>query len=398
VTTRSIRIAGSTDHIGLRRLLQRAGALTDDWDELEIRVQPGAFLSQGALALLAAWGQLQLERRRHLRFIGQDRSLDYLARMNVLEILDWPYAEGFRRHPEEGRFISMRLIHSDDDVGPAASAVCEFILRTFENARDLLPAFEWTVDELLGNIPLHAQAEVPGVLCGQYYPNAGRLDIAVCDAGRGIRAAISEAYDVTSDAEAIELAIQPGVTRNTAEGQGNGLAGAVEIARRNEGSLRLWSGETEYHVTGAADGTLEVPAMEGTGLLVSLNPERPVDLSETFLANTWSGWTYLDFVTRELESTGAIVVANECLNTGSRGPARALRLKISALLPDMEGVLRIDFAGVEFAASSFLDELLGRLIDELGVTQFQRRVAVVNATPLISRLANAVMSQRLAGR
>ena len=68
-----------------------------------------------------------------------------------------------------------------------------------------------------------------------------------------------------------------------------------------------------------------------------------------------------------------------------------------ALLPDIEGPLRLDFTGVEIAASSFLDELLGRLAAGLGEEEFRQRVQVCNMTPLIRQIANVVIGQRLRG-
>jgi hypothetical protein len=61
----------------------------------------------------------------------------------------------------------------------------------------------------------------------------------------------------------------------------------------------------------------------------------------------------------------------------------------------MERRLVLDFAGVPVAASSFMDELLGRLAAELGEHEFQRRVEIVNMAPLVARIANVVVEQRL---
>jgi anti-anti-sigma regulatory factor len=69
--------------------------------------------------------------------------------------------------------------------------------------------------------------------------------------------------------------------------------------------------------------------------------------------------------------------------------------KLEALLPEMDEVLVIDFRGITSVSSSFLDELLGRFVSNLGVSKFESLVRVVNVEPDIERMANVVIEQRL---
>jgi hypothetical protein len=73
-----------------------------------------------------------------------------------------------------------------------------------------------------------------------------------------------------------------------------------------------------------------------------------------------------------------------------------LRRKILTLLPDVDKQpLLLNFAGVKSASSSFLDELLGRLVLELGAPVFKSKVTVVNMSEHIKQMANVVIKQRL---
>ncbi|MCP9831969.1 STAS-like domain-containing protein [Synechococcus sp. HJ21-Hayes] len=86
----------------------------------------------------------------------------------------------------------------------------------------------------------------------------------------------------------------------------------------------------------------------------------------------------------------AIALAAECLHTGGRQPAKLLRRKIQGLLPAMDGEpLILDFSGVKSAASSFLDELLGRLAaeDPRGQTIFEGPVRIQGMTPTVQAMA-----------
>ena len=84
-----------------------------------------------------------------------------------------------------------------------------------------------------------------------------------------------------------------------------------------------------------------------------------------------------------------------CINTGSRPPATRLRRKVVALLPEMNEPLVLNFSGVESASSSFLDELLGRLAFQFGKEIFDERIRVTGMNPLVRKITNVVVAQRL---
>jgi hypothetical protein len=124
-----------------------------------------------------------------------------------------------------------------------------------------------------------------------------------------------------------------------------------------------------------------------------LDTRRPVDLSATWIAG--GSWTFINAEAERIAEAGGIDVAEACINTGSRPPAERLRRKLLALLPEMEKPLRLDFSGVRSASSSFLDELLGRLAHELGEGVFESRVQLEGMDPLVRKMANVVVAQRL---
>jgi anti-anti-sigma regulatory factor len=80
-----------------------------------------------------------------------------------------------------------------------------------------------------------------------------------------------------------------------------------------------------------------------------------------------------------------------------RGPAQRLRERVLLRLAQQTAPVRIDFEGVASASSSFLDELLGRLANQLGLTAFRQRIRVTGLSETLSRMANVVINQRLHG-
>jgi hypothetical protein len=205
---------------------------------------------------------------------------------------------------------------------------------------------------------------------------------------------------VRSYGQAIDRAIERGVTRDPAIGQGNGMAGSYEIVRLNGGTYQIWTGDVVYELNkGRRKPQFQpMPAVFGTGVMFSLDTSTPVDLASTWIAAAGVECQFLNQLT-EIVSESGLDVAAECLHTGGRQPAKRLRRKIQGLLPAMDGEpLILDFSCMKSAASSFLDELLGRLAaeDPRGQAIFDGPVRIQGMNPTVQAMANVVVAQRLA--
>lgn len=239
------------------------------------------------------------------------------------------------------------------------------------------------------------------MVCAQYRPKQQRFDIGICDMGRGLLGSLQPTFpEVRSYGLAIDRAIQRGVTRDHAIGQGNGMAGSYEIVRLNGGTYQIWTGDVVYELNKGKrrPGFQSMPAVFGTGVMFSLDTSKPVDLASTWIAGNLGVLSV--FLNNQTEAATEIGlnVATECLHTGGRQPAKLLRRKIQGLLPAMDGEpLILDFADVRSAASSFLDELLGRLAaeDQRGQRIFDGAVRIQGMNPTVQAMANVVVAQRL---
>jgi hypothetical protein len=364
-------------------------------DTVRFHVPEDCFVTCGALAYFAAWGRRTLRSGGEIQFSGAEDPRSYLSRMNLFEHLEVPYEEDFERHDETGRFTPIRLIEGASDVEPTTNEILELVLHQFENAQEFVPALEWVVYETIDNIRLHADTSVPGAVCAQYFPSKHRMNVAICDVGQGITSSLEsqlEPWEGTGDA--IKKALERGVTRDKEVGQGNGLPGALEIAKANEGTFRLWTNDVVYDIEyGEEKGFQKRPSVDGTGVVVRFDTTNPVHPSDTFLGQP--GWTYIKDEAQRLNLEGRIKVAEDCISTGAREPAKRLRRKVQSLLPDMNRPLVLDFEDVGSASSSFLDELFGRLVDTLGQETFDQKIRLVNMPDEMVDMANVVIGQRV---
>ncbi|GJL57048.1 MAG: hypothetical protein NPIRA02_41800 [Nitrospirales bacterium] len=329
---------------------------------------------------------------RNVIFDGDKETCDYLARMNLFRLIDFDYRENFNRHTEAGRFLPITTIYDEQSVYMASNKICDLALHQFDNAQEFLPAMEWCINEVIDNVRVHAETGVPGTVCAQYYPQRKLLDVAIVDRGRGIKDSLGERISLKNNEEAISRAFERGVTRNPEIGQGNGLAGTQEIVRLNKGELQLWTGDTSYWLTSDRENFALIPEYQGTGVFMRLDTCRPIDLSDIFIARP--GWSFIDAELQRADTEGGFKVRQECVHTGGREPARTFRRKLESLIQNSGEPLILNFEGIASTSSSFLDELLGRLVLTLGDEKFRQFISIVNMTQTIRNMADVVIMQR----
>ncbi len=138
------------------------------------------------------------------------------------------------------------------------------------------------LSELCSNVLLHAQTEFGGVAAMQTYRNreGGRyLVMSIGDAGIGVRRSLAAnmalAERLSSDAQALGVAVQPGASRFASGGHGGGLPRVLEIARRYEGrvAFRSGGGALAYNGVDGQRRSFDAALLSGTQLRIML-PEN----------------------------------------------------------------------------------------------------------------------------
>lgn len=399
-----IKLQSNTNHTSLINTLHHTGAFTGDWDVMQLAIPSGTFIQPGALAWLCTWGLQQRAAGRAFIVTGDRRALNFPARQHLFHHLAIEYEASTRardaRRNAATSYIPLLLVDDGASIKQAVDAICDLVLRNLDNAGDFLPALEWAVNEMVDNIGLHADADVPGAVCARYYASREQLEIGICDVGQGILNSLSQSHVLADHQEALRKALERGVTRSTEAGMGNGLAGAQTISRTNMGRFELWSGDALYSLQ--SNRTRRIPFVPGTGIFFSLNTDVPVRLGQLWIGEREYG--YLHAESERLAKSGGFVVADECVNVGTREPAKELRRRIHGLLSvhdAQDGPLVLDFAGVNHPSSSFLDELLGRLAEELGEAEFGHQIRANNMSRDeghdVQQMADVVIAQRLHG-
>ena len=222
-----VELNGRCSADGVAKLF--APAMSEADGLLQLSLGEDCFLYPSAVA----WLTTQLCRWQH---DGNELAVDvsknlqvgaYLTRMDLFAHLGLDGNPIGERRTAGGRFLPIKAIDDEDSVYDVVDAILDLLMMHFDNAREILPAVEWALNEITDNIVIHSETPSPGHVFAQFYPSKDILSVAITDAGRGLRQTLSEAHEVDSDKRALELAMQRGITRGV--GQGNGIAGTRQI-------------------------------------------------------------------------------------------------------------------------------------------------------------------------
>lgn len=196
----------------------------------------------------------------------------YLAGMRFFELMPEAVAyAGSRssREPTDDQLIPVsRLDMAAGEYGIELLASFVYPLLPLDVAVPFTDAFA----EIASNVIHHAEAE-DAFVSGQRLDVAyrgrppPRLHLVVGDTGIGIRASLAQALpdvEQLGDAEAIERALQPGVTGKPGLNSGVGLYTVLETVRAYRGELRIRSGSWSVVWDSRGSHHVLTPRLSGT--------------------------------------------------------------------------------------------------------------------------------------
>lgn len=315
--------------------------------------------------------------------------------------------EKFAYHqPLLARHVPIRRYGSLSEQVKVVKELIHVVLGGISLTRDVLQGVEWSINEIMDNVLIHADVDGGGFI--QATTLNDRVAFTVADCGRGILASLKEGYpDLHKDTDAIGEAIKVGVTRDSKVGQGNGLAGTLRVALLSGGSLSITSGRGSLRVftqngETQSQGKSVSPEFAFPGTIVSAQIMRNAtfNMSEALgFAKMVGGMLDVIETDYETEDGKALLVRmrEESAGFGSREAGLLVRTRLVNLLEaEPSKVLIIDWDGVPLVSSSFADEAIGKLFVELGPLHFASRVRNVKMEVLVYGLVNKAILQRTA--
>lgn len=288
-----------------------------------------------------------------------------------------------KRFNDDSRYILNRvwLFSTSEEVARIVDAFIGELQKSAQFYKGVLNAIEWSLNEVLDNVIQHSKTGF-GYVMGQLHSNSKNIAFTIFDSGQGIYNSMKESeHHPRTTIDAITLAIQEEVTRDTSIGQGNGLFGLHSIVKQGQGKLVITSGSGSYIYN-----IEEVKTYDKLPYISKITPGTIVDFQLNY-ANDMSLDKALVFRGKQYElinihyedledEYGRIEykLIDHSEGTGTRDAAIRVKNEILNILSEEQKPITIDFSGVEVISSSFADELLAKLFLTLGMFQFNNLI------------------------
>lgn len=312
----------------------------------------------------------------------------------------------FKGHEHKPLFA----IRNADDFKAALAEVSDFTSRF---GVDYQATLRYVLSELLYNVLEHGASDffwdghrypTPSILQFTWYEKINEIHFIVADIGVGIRKHLSQAYPaISSDEEAIRLAIQPEVSgtfgaqdpysgRNNA---GMGLYISSSIAKKLRGNMYIGSGLGAVHLS-PTDTTSKslVNLWPGTFVLVTIRLDRGTEFALDAMMNEFRERARAEVSARDeaRKREQFFVRAYNFFGMRADVKSEAINYRDRYLLPAVKSgkIVVLDFAGVLSSTHSFLNALLASPIRTLGVIAY-KRIKVMNATSEIRETIDYIL-------
>lgn len=292
-----------------------------------------------------------------------------------------------------------------DNAREQTSLVSAMVLeldQTANLAKGVKQCFEWCLNEVTDNVLNHSRPTggAHGYVMVQYVRSEDRLKICVFDSGIGLKESfVGSAYSPKTSEEAIRLSVGKGVTNG--KGQGNGLWGLHETVKLSRaGKLHIRSDGAEYlfDPKAAVESTRPTWTLSGFAGTTTVDFQMVCSVATSLQDIFGSDYVSVDLWQEAHEQDdGSLLlkVAELAEGFGSRESARKVRHLVENAIDNDRKFVVLDFTGVDTCSSSFIDELLVKLVAKYGVLTYSGVLQVRNLTGLAQGLANFSAAQRL---
>lgn len=267
----------------------------------------------------------------------------------------------------------------------------------------VLEGLEWSINEVMDNVLNHSMSDA-GFIMGQLHKSTKHVAFTIFDAGIGIYNSLKGSkFNVRTNIDALSLCIQEGVTHDPKLGQGNGLAGLFSLIKEGNGLLNIASGRDTYSfINGRAltHSNQNNPVSHDNGCTsidfqIDYSKDVSIDKVLTFQGQPFTFTNlYIDNLENDLGHL-CFKVADMAEGTGTRESAIRLKNEIINSIKGKHIIADIDFSGIEVVSSSFIDELIAKLLIELGLFQFNKRISLTNMSELLQKTLQKSVVQRI---
>ena len=252
----------------------------------------------------------------------------------------------------------------------------------------------------MDNVIQHAGIET-GFIMAQLDKKNSHLNVCIFDYGMGIYKTLRDSvYKPKSAVDAITVAIKEGVTRDKKIGQWNGLWSLYNIVSQNDGKLSIISGKGGLLFSDSGKISRACNEMvilnkynQSTSISFHFDLDKEISIKEAL-----KGYEVVDMSIEDMKGDfGDIIykIANVGSGTGTRESGKKIKNELINIYMSEKRRIVIDFEGVGIVSSSFADELISKLIDEMGFYQYQSIFQLKNMNSNIQTIFESSLKKRI---
>jgi anti-sigma regulatory factor (Ser/Thr protein kinase) len=372
--------------------IRRAG-----WSDIVLDFREVTTLTHSVIPPLAA----------HLRSLVRDFKIDFdyvsprqptiAKRITELGLSHYICHRQFKKPKLNSSDPSVLQFLDQSERELAVDKVLNSALRRSDLKRQHLAALEWAVNEVTDNVLTHSKSGVGGFLICHKIHNMNILEFTVADAGIGV----ARSLGIDEDVEALERAVQEGVTRNKSTNQGNGLYGAYQLSLASQGVFVIRSGYGNLFVDKGAGGMhlrRENIPFRGTYVVCQIDCSDHSLVEKALVIGGRPYQPSYDFIERKHENddgTLKIHARELCATFGSRQSGAEARRYLKNVMSSSDNArVEVDFSDVFVVSSSFADEVFGKLFVEMGPMAYMRRITLTNTVSAVESLIDRAITLR----
>jgi hypothetical protein len=206
--------------------MRDASELTLDFSRTEF-ASPVAILTIGCNLKSLIEYRKSLALMTHIKGISEDISAhSYLGHLGFFDFIDVPFGKAIGEATGNDRYIPITKLSYADlmlEVSPPYKLLRHVIMEEAEKLAIVLSPEEsdenstvtlaYALREIIRNVFEHSKAR-EAYICGQRW-SGGRVEIAIIDQGIGIFDSLKSAFGIKEPVDALELAIEPAISRTT---------------------------------------------------------------------------------------------------------------------------------------------------------------------------------------
>jgi anti-sigma regulatory factor (Ser/Thr protein kinase) len=245
-------------------------------------LKPFHLVTLGLVAKRNKWNNLKLPEQLE----------KYAVRMKLWESVDMKPPCKVREYGEDGKFLPVQSFKKGkEDIQSVVEQVGKIVLKT--TSKEYQDALSNCLQEIIDNFFAHAEAsnELPCLVSAQSWPKGSLVQMAIADAGIGIRSSLNKneelLYRLTAN-NACEMASEYGISSKIGDGHsGYGLTLAQDLMKQSGGTYILFSGDELFLCQNGKPLSKNSTNCGWNGTLLVLEWEMNKQLDASSVYNSW---------------------------------------------------------------------------------------------------------------